>query len=342
MHKGGVQKNTTPIGNPNDPETLYYYMLRFLQHCETIHVSARTIEGRRTHLRGFIIWCDERSLAHPADITRPILERYQRHLFLKRKDNGEPLSIAAQQGYILSIRACFKWLTKSNHILYNPASELDIPRIPKRLPKDILSPSEVEQLLNQPDLNTAAGIKDRVIMEVLYSTGIRRLELCNIKVNDINMEKCTLMVVQGKGRKDRMIPIGQRAITWVRKYLEDVRPEFVTVDSNNYLFLNIYGDITNANWLSNMVTKYMKKSKLGKKGSCHLFRHTMASLMLENGADIRYIQMILGHSNIETTQIYTQVSIQKLIDIHTATHPGKNKKPEDQPKETELSKIMQN
>ncbi len=325
MPKGGAV-NTTPIGDPNDPESLYYYMVRFLQHNEIIHLTPRTIETRRINLRAFINWCDERGLAHPADITKPILERYQRHLFLKRKANGEPLSIVTQQGNILTVRAYFKWLTRSNHILYNPASELDIPRAPKSLPKDILTPREADLILNLPDVGTASGIKDRAIMEVLYSSGVRRLELCNLKVNDIHMERGTLMVVQGKGRKDRMIPIGERAIAWVRKYLEDVRPEFVTVDSNNYLFLNFKGEQTRANWLSNMVTRYMKKSKLGKKGSCHLFRHTMASLMLDNGADIRYIQMMLGHAKLETTQIYTQVSIGKLKEIHTATHPAKNKK----------------
>ena len=328
MPKGG-KINTTPIGDPNDAESLYYYMVRFLQHNAIIQLTERTIETRRICLRKFIVWCDERGLAHPREITKPILERYQRYLFLFRKDNGEPLGIASQQSNLLSIRAYFRWLSKCNHILYNPASELEIPKIRHQLPKDVLSSSEVETILNLPDVNTANGIRERAMLEVLYSTGIRRLELVNLKVHDIDFGRETLMVVQGKGRKDRVVPIGKRAISWVRKYLFEVRPEFVVVNSEYYLFLNIHGQMTSPGWASAMVTKYVKKANIGKKGSCHLFRHTMATLMLENGADIRYIQMLLGHAKMETTQIYTQVSIGKLKEIHTATHPAKFKDDEE-------------
>jgi integrase/recombinase XerD len=131
------------------------------------------------------------------------------------------------------------------------------------------------------------------------------------------------MIRQGKGNKDRLIPIGERALQWIAKYRDDVRPEIVSGANDDTLFLTHTGLPFTPQHLSYLVREYIDKAKIGKSGSCHLFRHTMATLMLENGADIRFIQAMLGHSNLNSTQLYTHVSIRKLKDIHTATHPGK-------------------
>ena len=134
------------------------------------------------------------------------------------------------------------------------------------------------------------------------------------------------MVRQGKGKKDRMIPIGERALTWVEKYQVEVRPQLTMPDDEGSLFLTHLSQAFTPNRLTQMVREYIDMADIGKRGSCHLFRHTMATLMLENGADVRFIQAMLGHVSLETTQIYTQVSIRKLKDIHTATHPAKLKR----------------
>ncbi len=325
MARTGKRKPLPPIGDTSEPESLYFYLLRFIQHCKVTNMSKNTIHSREIYLRRFIKWCDERGLIKAQEITRPILERYQRHLFLTRKPDGTPLSVSGQLSYLNGIRAMFKWLTKQNYILYNPASDLDLPKATKRLPKHILTASDAETILNQPDINTITGIRDRTIMEVLYSTGMRRMELVNLKTTDIDIDRGTILVRHGKGDKDRMIPIGERAILWIEKYLYEVRPELAIGMSENILFLNTYGEEIGLTWLSRIVKKYIEQANINKTGSCHLFRHTMATLMLENGADIRYIQAMLGHAKLDTTQIYTQVSIQKLKDIHTATHPAKNK-----------------
>ena len=203
------------------------------------------------------------------------------------------------------------------------------------MPKHILTASDAETILNQPDTNTITGIRDRAIMEVLYSTGMRRMELVNLKTTDIDIDRGTILIRHGKGDKDRMIPIGERAIQWIEKYLNECRPELAIGMSENILFLNTYGEEIGLTWLSRIVRNYIDKANINKTGSCHLFRHTMATLMLENGADIRYIQAMLGHAKLDTTQIYTQVSIQKLKDIHTATHPAKNKLTNQLPSESE-------
>lgn len=323
MPRKGQTRPKQAIGNPADPDSLWNHMRRFSQWQLEKNYSHRTVEGRETHLGFFIQWCQERGLTRPQEITKPILERYQRHLFLRRKKDGNPLSARTQIAFTTPIRAWFKWLARQNHILYNPASELELPRVEKRLPRHILNVKEVEAVLAVPDLATDLGIRDRAILEVLYSTGIRRMELISLKCHDVDAERGTIMVRQGKGKKDRMIPIGQRALDWIGKWQQDIRPAFASGADDGTLFLTTLGEPFAPNRLTQMVRETIDAARIGKRGSCHLFRHTMATLMLENGADIRFIQAMLGHAELSTTQIYTQVSVRQLKAIHTATHPGK-------------------
>jgi integrase/recombinase XerD len=167
------------------------------------------------------------------------------------------------------------------------------------------------------------GVRDRAILETFYSTGIRRKELASLSIYDLDAARATLMVREGKHRKERVLPIGQRAQVWVQKYLTDVRPEIAMEPDEGFLFLTVDGlPFRLLKLLSGIVHKCLEAAQIGKKGGCHLFRHTMATSMLENGADIRYIQEMLGHANLETTSIYTHVSIGKLQQIHHATHPA--------------------
>jgi integrase/recombinase XerD len=186
--------------------------------------------------------------------------------------------------------------------------------------------AEVEQVMRQVDLSDPMGMRDRAILETLYSTGMRRRELMGLQVFDLDRERGTVMIRQGKGKKDRMIPIGERALGWIDRYQRVVSPELVVgrdPATRATLFLTHTGEAFTPNRLTQLVREYIQAANLSKSGSCHLFRHTMATLMLENGADIRYIQAMLGHAELSTTQIYTQVSIRKLKEIHTATHPAK-------------------
>ena len=285
-------------------------------------LSPHTVELRARELRRFIAWCDDRGLHRPQDITRPVLERYRRHLFHYRKRNGEPLSFATQSQRLMPIKALFKWLARENHILYNPASEMELPKVHRRLPKHLLTADEVEQILAQTMLHGELGIRDRAIIETLYSTGIRRAELVGLTLYDVDTRNGTLMVREGKGKKDRMVPIGERACAWVERYRDEVRPELVIEPDTGVLFMHEYGEAFTGSRLTDLVRKYIEQADIEKAGACHLFRHTMATLMLENGADIRYTQAMLGHADLSTTQIYTQVSIRKLKEVHALTHPA--------------------
>lgn len=323
MPRKGQTKPKLPVGDTRDPDSLYHHMLRFSGWQREKNYSERTVENREDALRLFIGWAHERGLTRPQEISKPILERYQRHLFLYRKANGEPLSTRSQHVRTTPIRALFKWLARQNHILYNPASDLELPRMERRLPRHVLNIREVETVLSVPDLATPIGIRDRAMLETLYSTGIRRMELINLTLTDIDADRGTLMVRQGKGKKDRMIPIGERALAWIGKYRDDVRPDLACGQDDGTLFLTTLGEAFVPNRMTQLVRDYVNAADIGKRGSCHLFRHTMATLMLENGADIRFIQAMLGHAELSTTQIYTQVSIRMLKQIHSATHPGR-------------------
>jgi integrase/recombinase XerD len=307
----------------SDPQGLAAYVLRYLEWLQVHNYAAPTVQNRQSYLGVFVAWCSERGLATPREITKPILERYQRSLYTHRKANGEPLTFRAQHARLIPVRAFFKWCAKQNYLLYNPASEIELPRLEHRLPKHVLTKSEVEQVLAQPDTSEAMGLRDRAILEVFYSTGMRRSELMSLSLFDLDRERGTVMIRQGKGKKDRMIPIGERALRWIDRYQTQVRPELVIERGNTTLFLTQAGEAFTPDRLTQLVRGYVEAAETGKHGSCHLLRHTMATLMLENGADIRYIQAMLGHAELSTTQIYTQVSIRKLKEIHSATHPAK-------------------
>jgi integrase/recombinase XerD len=306
-----------------DPRSLLVTLERHLEWMRVVSYSEHTIEGRAAMLRRFVIWCEERAVRRPSEVTKPILERYQRQLYHYRQQNGQPLSWSSQYAHISSLRAYFKWLAKQNLILYNPASELAPPRRSHKLPRHSLSIEEVERVLLEPDLKDAFGLRDRAILETFYSTGIRRTELAGLKLYDLDAGRGVLMVRLGKGRKDRVVPIGERALLWVDKYLVEVRPSLVVRNDEQALFLGKDGEPMTPDYLTQLVHGYVETAELGKRGSCHLLRHTMATLMLEGGADIRYIQEILGHEELSSTQVYTRVSIRALKQVHTATHPAR-------------------
>jgi integrase/recombinase XerD len=284
--------------------------------------SEHTVQNRRVHIGFFLEWCKERGLSEPVEVTRPVLERYQRHLFHYRKKNGEPLSFRSQHSCLVPLRVWFRWMTRQNHILHNPASELELPRLGRALPKNLFSAGEVEQIMQLCDLGDPIGLRDRAILEVLYSSGLRRLELIQIKLYDLSLDRGLILVRQGKGKKDRYVPISERAIAWLEKYVREGRPQLAIEPDDMTVFLTAQGEPFSRDHMTWTVKDRIDAAKLGKTGSCHLFRHTMATLMHEGGADIRYIQQMLGHEDIKTTQIYTQVAIRALQQIHAATHPA--------------------
>jgi integrase/recombinase XerD len=327
MPRKGQKQLPKIIGDPSDPHGFTALSSAFFEWMAVKNYSQQTIANRQHYLERFTVWCIERGITQPAEVTKALLERYQRHLYHYRKENGQPLTFGSQFTHLVPVRAFFKWCARQNHTLYNPAGELEMPRLEKRLPRHVLTASESDRVLNQANVTDPLGLRDRAILETFYSTGMRRRELSGLKLYDLDIERGTIMVRQGKGKKDRMIPIGARALAWIDKYVLEVRPTLARQPDDGTLFLSNQGDTFSPNRLTQMVREYVDGAQLGKSGACHLFRHTMATLMLENGADIRFIQAMLGHAELSTTQIYTQVSIRKLKEIHSLTHPARLDKP---------------
>jgi integrase/recombinase XerD len=267
-------------------------------------------------------WCAERGIESPGELTRPVLERYQRHLYFMRKPNGLPLSTRTQARVLARIKEWFRWLVRAGHVASNPAADLELPSVPSRQLPHVLSPAEVESILALPDVDTADGLRDRVLLEVLYATGIRRRELTQLLVHDVDHGRGTLFVRQGKGRKDRVVPLGERALAWLARYLDEVRSAWSVDPENRRLFLTRTGSEIPVDSLTELARRYVKRAGIDKPGACHAFRHAAATAMLENGADLRYIQALLGHATVKTTEIYTHVSIEALKAVHAATHPG--------------------
>ena len=316
-----------PDSDPQDPQGMLALMGRFCEWMATRNYSEETVKTKRGHLGYFIQWASDRGIARPTEVTKPVVERYQRYLFRYRKRNGDPLGFESQTQRTVAVRSWFKWMARSNHVLYNPAADIDLPRLERRLPKHVLTASEAEQVINRTDVTDRFGIRDRAILETFYSTAMRRRELISLRPCDLDAERGTVVIRQGKGKKDRMIPIGERALAWIERYRVEVRPGLLAGErASDVLFVTHLGKPFRPNKMSQLVRDYVIAADIGKEGSCHLFRHTAATLMLENGAGIRYIQQMLGHASLETTQIYTRVSIRKLKEVHTATHPARKKR----------------
>ncbi len=322
---------------PTDEGTLGGYTLNFLRDQKTRNYSPHYIRANGFALRNFLIWLDDRDLKYPEQITPAVLERYQRSLYNYRTEKDKRLTFRSQNSRLGVVKRFFRYLVKQRVIEWSPADTIELPRIERRLPKAVLSLEEAEKVIAQPNIKTPRGIRDRAILEVLYSTGIRRQEIVDLDVYSIDIDGGTLTVRQGKGKKDRMIPIGKRAIAWVEKYIEEVRPTLAIEPDDGTLFLTTHRKPMSPVRMSLIVRQHVEAADIGKRGSCHLFRHTMATLMLEGGADTRFIQAMLGHADISTTQIYTRVAIRKLKEIHELTHPGAKlerlKKEEDEDEE---------
>ena len=220
--------------------------------------SPYTVAYRTRSLGVLVVWLAERGISSPGEVTKPVLERYQRSLFHHRKADGNPLSFRTQAAYLVPVKALFKWLARTNRILYNPASELVMPRVERRLPRTVLSIAEAETVLAQADLGEPIGVRDRAIMEVAYSTGLRRSELRALQLVDVDHDRGWVAVRQGKGAKDRAVPIGERALAWVDRYLIDVRPRLVVPPDDGVLFLTLDGNDLTPDYLSDKIGRYIR------------------------------------------------------------------------------------
>ena len=251
------------------------------------------------------------------------LDNYQQYLNLFRKaSNGEGLSIGTRRNRLTSVVVFLRTLFNKDILRDNYFEKFELPKLGRRLPKPVLSVNEIQKVLAQTEPFGLRGIRDRAIMETYYAAGIRRFELGNLALNDIDFEQYQLRVNQGKGCKDRYVPIAKLACLAIYRYLKQVRSSLANKHSGDTLFLANNGKPFRPTQLSDLVAKYIKLADIKKAGACNQYRHAAATHMVDNGADIRHVQEFLGHADISTTQVYVHVSLAKLKAVYQSTHPS--------------------
>jgi len=301
------------------------YIKAYLDHCREKGYKEGTLQCKARLLSRFADWCEERSINTIDQVQPHILKRYQRHLYHYRSESGEALNFELQRRGISEVKSFFLYLSLEGHIQSDPGVGIELPRKPRRLPA-VLSVAEIESILKQPP-DTLLGIRDRALLELLYATGISREECLNLTTRDLDLSAGWIQIKMGLREKDRSVPLIKRAIYWLSKYLEEVRPFLTENPQETRVFLGRDGKALPGPGLGCLVSHYIKAAGIDKRGAFRLFRNSLTALLIEEGMDLRYVQEILGHVALESTRAYTRVSIGKLKEVHRNTHPaGRGKK----------------
>ena len=289
--------------------------MEFKEDLKIKNRSPMTIDTYYRNVSQFLIWMQKTLLKPVNAVAREDIIAY--NLFAKQR-NLSPNSV---HRYMHSVKAFFKWLEEKNYILLNPFENFIIPRIPPGLPVT-LTEKEAERLLSQPNTSLPLGIRDRAILELLYSTGVRLNELRNLTIFDIDTSAGFCRVIQGKGRKDRFVPLTKTACFWLKEYLTKVRSKFTkNRGQEDALFVSYAGNRLSKETALHMVRDYAKAAGILKRVTVHTLRHTLATHLLDNDADILQIQKLLGHAHATTTQRYTKVNPKKIKKEHAEHHP---------------------
>jgi integrase/recombinase XerD len=285
-----------------------------------VRLAARTVPGYHNHIGRFLLWLDARGVAL-AEVKTEDLQKHQSDLYALRKKDGKPYSTGYQAGRFTALKSLFGFLYRRGYMLHDPSASIEMPRLETRLPRAIITKEEVRRILAAPPRRSAQGLRDRAMLETLYSTGLRVSELANLHVHDVDTEERVLRIVRGKGGKDRNVPLTRAAADAVERYLLRGRPRLVARHSNGWLFLSNQGFHLHRWIVGRIVHRYTREAKVKKPVTCHTFRHTVATHLLRGRADIRHIQALLGHASLSTTERYTRVEVQDLKRVLERSHP---------------------
>lgn len=295
----------------------------YLQLCEAKGDAPDTIINKRAGLAKFFKWCLSRSVYYIDQINLDLMDDYMHCLNSYRKPlDGKPMTVAVKRGYLTFVKTFVEKLHVKGILSTNTLEHIELPKIGRPLPKAVFTENEIQKVLDQSLLFGFTGLRDRAILETFFATGIRRTELANLDIEDIDLNEQLVRIRKGKGGRERIVPISERGCEWVALYLSKVRPRIAFLASGSTLFLANNGKRYEPHKLSDMVSRYVKLAGIKRAGSCYLFRHATATTMLNNGADLRHVQEMLGHADISTTQIYTHVSRSKLAEVYGKSHPS--------------------
>jgi integrase/recombinase XerD len=302
-----------PASGPNGREGADPVVNRFLDAVWMERgLSANTLAAYRADLTALARWLEQKSV--------PIIKTTRNDLLAfiawRVEAGARPRSTARQ---LSSFRRFFRYLSREGVVREDPTAQIAMPKIGRSLPKS-LSEDEVESLLTAPLVTDPLGHRDRTMLEVLYATGLRVSELVNLKHNQVNLNQGVLRIV-GKGNRERLIPLGEEAVRWLQQFVQGPRAEILLERQTDYLFPTRRGDRMTRQAFWHIIKRYARKAGVQKELSPHTLRHAFATHLLNHGADLRVVQMLLGHSDLSTTQIYTHVARERMKDLHSQHHP---------------------
>jgi integrase/recombinase XerD len=295
---------------------------QYLKELSILNRRPGTIATVKNDLDILVRHLEEEKIHKVEELTADVLADYQQELSFRLTAKGTPLTIGSQLRLLCAARGLTRFLKDKDYLAHDPGAKIRLPKTTKRLPKVILSAEEVKALVDAQDMRSRYGYRRRLIIEILYDTAIRRAELAALRTMDIDHNAGYLHIRNGKGGKDRVVPVGERVCKLIHNYMLFIRPTFIGDKDPGGLIVNRWGQNMAAYGIYWEVRQAVKKAKLKKNITTHSLRHSCATHMLKNGAPVRHIQEMLGHASIDSTQIYTRVTINDLKQIHAKYHPG--------------------
>jgi integrase/recombinase XerD len=280
----------------------------------------RTAPEYLANVRAFLAWLGERGI-ELQDVRTDELLAYQKALHAARRRDGRPYSIGFQANRLTAVKSFFRFLCRRGFVLQDPAAAVEAPRLPSHLPRTILTREEMLRLLNAVRGKDPKALRDRAILETLYATGLRVSELCALRVGDVDTEDLLVRIVMGKGRKDRNVPLTPAAGRAIDAYLLLARAKLLSRAPRKELFVGERGARLHRAVVNKLILPWARKAGIEKHVTCHTFRHSVATHLLRNRADIRHIQTLLGHASLRTTERYTRVEIEDLKKVVARAHP---------------------
>ncbi len=297
----------------------------FSRYCRQLQVnnfSPRTLCTLTVSFHRFSEFLAEVNVRDARLVTGQTLSDFQVWLYYQPTFRGTARTPASQNRLMAFIKTFFAFLHQEGHIPTNPAKYVKYGKEPDSLPKNVLSADEAKKIVEAPDLSTLYGYRDRTILEVLYGTGIRKAELLNLNVQDVDLEEGILYVRRGKGQKDRVVPLTQLACKFLETYIKSIRLDLLRGEQSKALFVSRrLGYNLGINALGDIVERYTKEAGVEKKVTPHLWRHTCATHLLKNNANLRHVQEMLGHKSLSTTERYLRLTIADLKEAHAKFHP---------------------
>jgi integrase/recombinase XerD len=297
------------------------------KHLQALNRTPKTVKQYIQWVRRFFDFADTVGVKTPADVTSSHLIAYQKHLAGVINKKGRIFGIKSQNQHMIGIVMFLRHLCVEGILAHNPAQHVQYAKVPEQLPRDILSVPEIKKMLRAPNVQTVMGYRDRVILEVFYSTGIRKQELLNLTTDAVNLESGVLMIRQGKGGKDRVVPLGRIAAKYLETYINGIRPTLLQIRTldpkaqEGKLFISMRGLPLSKNALADRIEHYRRVASITHPVTPHTFRHSCATHMIRNRANIRHVQEMLGHMNLNTTEKYLHLTITDLKEAHHKFHP---------------------